>query len=88
MSETANWLRENPTGALISTAVGPVPDDPAFQSAVVGYIPADGAQEGIVYTVKKTPDGVAVRAEAAAHTAAAACPDLPDGGVLGAPGQG
>jgi len=89
VSETANWLRGNPTGALISTGFGPVPDNPpALQSATVGYIPTEGAQEGIVYTVEKTPDGVAVRAEVAAQTASASCPELPDGGVYGAPGEG
>ncbi len=88
MSRAANWLRGNPTGALISTGVGPVPNDPAFQSATVGYVPTKGAQEGVVYTVGKTPDGVAVRAEVAAQTAGASCPDLPDGEVYGAPGEG
>ena len=88
VGETANWLSENPTGDLISTAVGPIPDDPATQSATVGYVPEDGAQEGIVYTVEKPGDGVAVRAEVAAQTADATCPDLPDGGEYGAPGQG
>lgn len=88
VSETANWLRGNPTGALIPTGFGPVPDNPAFQSASVGFIPTEGAQEGIVYTVEKTPDGVAVRAEVAAQTATASCPELPDGGVYGAPGEG
>lgn len=88
VSATANWLRENPTADLISTSVGAVPDDPAIQSAIVGYIPAEGAQEGVVYTVEKTADGVAVRAEVAAQTAAATCPVLPDGGQYGAPGQG
>lgn len=88
VSETANWLRENPTGALMSTGFGPVSDDPALQSATVGYIPTEQAQEGMVYTVEKTPDGVAVRAEVAAQTAGASCPDLPDGGEYGAPGEG
>ena len=88
VSETANWLRENPTGGLISTGVGPVSESPDVQSATVGYIPAEGAQEGLVYTVEKTEDGVAVRAEVAALTAGASCPDLPDGGEYGAPGEG
>lgn len=68
--------------------MGPVPDDTVIQSAIVGYIPAEGAQDGIVCTVEKTPDGVAVRAEVAAQTAEASCPLLPDGGQNGAPGQG
>ena len=88
VSATANWLRANSTADLISTSVGAVPDDPGIQSAIVGYIPAEGAQEGIVYTVEKTTNGVAVRAEVAAQTAEASCPALPDGGQYGAPGQG
>ncbi len=88
MSETGNWLQANPTGDLISTAVAPVPDDPMIQSARVGYIPAEGAQEGIVYTIERISEGVAVRAEVAAQTDDASCPALPDGGEYGAPGQG
>ena len=82
--DTANWLIEHPTSDLITTAVMPVPDD----TASVGYIPAPGSQEGIVYTIEKTDDGVAVRAEVAAQTEFATCPVLPDGGKYGAPGQG
>ena len=86
--DTANWLMQHPTADLMTTAVGPVPDDPAINSAIVGYIPAPDAQEGIVYTIAKTADGVAVRAEIAAQTDSAVCPPLPDGGMYGAPGQG
>lgn len=88
VSGTANWLRNNPTADLISTSVAAVPDDPGIQSAIVGYIPSPGAQEGIVYTVERTADGVAVRAEVAAQTADASCPVLPNGGGYEAPGQG
>ncbi|MCP2635901.1 hypothetical protein K0817_004870 [Microbacterium sp. HD4P20] len=86
--ETANWLMEHPTADLVTTAIGPVSDDPAITSAIVGYIPAPDAQEGIVYTVAKIHDGVAVRAEIAAQTESAACPSLPNGATYGAPGQG
>lgn len=88
VSETANWLRENPTADLISTSVAPVPDDQTFTTTAVGYIPAPDAQEGIVYTITKTDDGVAVRAEIAALTESAVCPTLPAGVTRGAPGQG
>ncbi|MFJ2551433.1 hypothetical protein [Microbacterium sp. NPDC087591] len=88
VADTANWLRENPTANLLSTAGGPVPDDGTIDSAMVGYIPERDSQEGIVYTVAKTGDGVAVRAEVAALTESASCPTLPDGGTYGAPGQG
>lgn len=88
VADTATWLRQNPTANLMTTAVGAMPDDPAIDSAIVGYIPEPGSQEGIVYTIAKTSDGVAVRAEIAALTESATCPPLPDGGMYGAPGQG
>lgn len=88
LHDTAIWLMEHPTADLTTTAVGPVSDDAAIDSTTVGYIPAPGAQEGIVYTITKTGDGVAVRAEVAAQTGFATCPPLPDGGMYGAPGQG
>jgi hypothetical protein len=86
--DTFNWLRENPTANLLSTSVGPLPDNPAIDAASIGYIPERGAQEGIVYTVGRSEDGVGVRAEIAALTASATCPPLPDGGQYGPPGQG
>ncbi|MFE5409336.1 hypothetical protein [Microbacterium sp. NPDC056569] len=63
-------------------------EDPAIDSAIVGYIPAPDSQEGIVYTIERKGDGVAVRAEIAAQTESAVCPPLPDGATYGAPGQG
>lgn len=88
VSDTANWLREHPTADLVTTSVAPVSDDPAIDSAIVGYIPMPDSQEGIVYTIVKIGDGVAVRAEIAALTDSAVCPALPDGGTWGPPGQG
>ncbi|GAA3222639.1 hypothetical protein ACFP63_06115 [Oerskovia jenensis] len=88
VNETANWLQQNPTADLLSTALAPVPDEPLVDSAHVGYVPAPDSHEGIVYTVMRTLDGVAVRAEIAALTESAECPALPDGGTRGAPGQG
>lgn len=88
VSETANWLQANPTGDLISTALLPVPDDPMIESAAVGYIPAEGAQEGIVYTIERISEGVAVHAQVAAQTDDASCPVLPDNGKYGEPGLG
>ncbi|MBD7982014.1 hypothetical protein [Oerskovia merdavium] len=88
VSETANWLQENPTADLLSTALGPVPDDQQFDGATVGYVPAPDSQEGVVYTVKRTLDGVVVRAEIAALSESATCDALPDGAIRGAPGQG
>jgi hypothetical protein len=85
----ANWLKENPTADLVSTAVGPpMAEDPMIDGATVGYIPADESQQGIVYTVAKMDGGVAIRAEVAALTESAVCPSLAPGEVLGKPGQG
>jgi len=88
VADTANWLMQNPTADLMSTAVAPAVHNEAIDSAIVGYIPERDSQEGIVYTIAKTSDGVAVRAEVAALTESASCPPLPDGGTYGAPGQG
>lgn len=88
VSETANWLIENPTADLITTALGPAPDNETYSTTAVGYIPAPGAQEGVVYTITKTADGVAVRAEIAALTESAVCPTPPGGGIWGEPGLG
>lgn len=80
-----NWLRENPTADLVSTAVGPpLEDDSRFGEATVGYIPADDSHQGVVYTVVEHPGGVAIRAEIAALAEGATCPDY----ALGKPGQG
>ncbi|MEV7963115.1 hypothetical protein [Oerskovia paurometabola] len=88
VSETANWLRENPTADLVTTAWAPVPDDPPVDSAMVGNAPASSSHEGVVYTVMRTGDGVAVRAEIAALVAPGPCAPPPGGGTWGAPGQG
>lgn len=88
VTETANWLMANPTADLVTTVFGPYPDDPVVDSINVGYSPADASQQGVVYSVLKTTDGVAVRAEVAALTASATCPTPPGGGSWGAPGQG
>lgn len=85
VASTVNWLRENPTGDLVSTAVGPPMEEGTnVDGGVVGYIPADESQQGIVYTVIKKEAGVVIRAEIAALSASAECPE----GTLGKPGQG
>lgn len=87
--DAANWLIENPTADLITSNFALTSEESgAVDSATVGYVPAPEAQEGIVYTLAKMDDGVAIRAEVAAQTDAAMCPPLPDGGTYGAPGQG
>lgn len=85
----ANWLKENPTADLVSTAAPwPMMEDPNIDGAMVGYIPADGSQQGVVYTVAKMEGGVAIRAEVAALTESAVCPSLGPDETLGKPGQG
>ncbi|TFV84392.1 hypothetical protein E4V99_04835 [Microbacterium sp. dk485] len=54
----------------------------------VGQVPAHEAQEGIVYSVAQTREGVAVRAQIAAIHESATCPSLPPGTSLGAVRQG
>lgn len=88
VAQAANWLMANPPADLVTTAVGAIADDPTVDGATVGFIPADDSQQGVVFTIAKRDDGVAVRAEVAALTASAVCPTLPDGGQLGKPGQG
>ncbi|MBD3940491.1 hypothetical protein IF188_02100 [Microbacterium sp. NEAU-LLC] len=87
VADTAIWLRDHPTADLITSTPWSF-DDPTIDSAIVGYIPAPNAQEGVVYTLATYRDGVAVRAEIAALTASGSCPPLPDGAQYGAPGQG
>ncbi len=89
VADAANWLIQNPTADLVTTAVGPVTEEwGPVDSAIVGNVPAADSQEGIVYTLARTSDGVAVRAEVAAQTATATCPPIPGGGTYGAPGLG
>lgn len=88
VAETANWFIENPPADLVSTAVASVPDDSESSSTAVGFTPADRSQQGVVLTVERRDDGVAVRAEVAAFAAGAVCPTPPGGGTWGLPGQG
>jgi hypothetical protein len=84
----ANWLVANPPADLVTTTGGPRPEDPDIDGTSVGYVPADRSQQGVVYTVVRKDDGVAIRAEIAALAESAVCPDAPDGGEWGLPGQG
>jgi hypothetical protein len=86
VADAAEWLAANPTADLVSNAVGHLPED--VDETIVGDSPADGSQQGVVYTVVKAGDGVAVRAEIAALAATAVCPSLPPGETMGKPGQG
>lgn len=89
VAAAGNWLLDNPPADLITTHFWPLAEDgPGSDSAIIGYIPAEGAQEGVVYTLAKTDADVAIRAAVAAQTDTATCPPLPDGGTYGAPGQG
>lgn len=86
VADTANWLVQHPTADLIVPMQTTYPADAG--GASIGQVPAPDAQEGIVYLVVKTPDGVAIRAEIAAMYATATCPSLPPGSQMGGVGQG
>ncbi|QKJ19725.1 hypothetical protein [Microbacterium hominis] len=88
LSDTADWLDAHPAGGLRSVWGVHRPDSMDSDGMTLGYIPEEGAQEGIVYTLLTVPRGIAVRAEIAAQTFDASCPELPDGGQYGAPGMG
>lgn len=88
LSDTADWLDAHPAPGLISVWGDHRPDGMNYDGMLLGYVPEQGAQEGIVYTLRAVPGGIAVRAEIAAQTADASCPELPDGGQYGAPGMG
>lgn len=87
--DATNWLIENPSADLMTATFRPPSEEwGPVDSVSIGFIPAPDSQEGIVYSLAKVDDGVAVRAEVAAQTETASCPPLPDGGTYGAPGQG
>ncbi|MDQ1136404.1 hypothetical protein QE410_001203 [Microbacterium sp. SORGH_AS 1204] len=88
VAQTVNWIRENPPADLVSTAYGLLSDDPVVSSAATGFTPADRSQQGVVLTVEKNGDGVAVRAEVAALSAGSVCQPPPAGSTWGLPGQG
>ncbi|PQZ52350.1 MULTISPECIES: hypothetical protein [unclassified Microbacterium] len=89
VAEAANWLQENPPADLvITTGTEPQSEDANLDGVLVGYIPADESQQGIVYTVAKMDPGIAIRAEVAALSASATCASLAPGETWGKPGQG
>lgn len=86
--DTANWLTAHPTADLIVPVPGTLSPDPKVDSALVGNVPEHDALEGIAYTVSRTDDGVAIRAEIGVFTKDTVCPTLPPGHTWGGPGQG
>jgi len=84
VAEVANWLKQNPTGGLMVTTPGPIPDDTDYDEATVGNAPAFDSLEGIAYTITKNAEGVAIRAEIGVKPADSECPE----GNWGGPGQG
>jgi hypothetical protein len=85
--DTRNWLSTHPTANLITTS-GPIPDDREADQARVGDFPFRGSLEGIAYTVARTTDGVAIRAEIGVVPQNSVCPTPPPGGTFGGPGEG
>lgn len=86
--DTANWLKEHPTAGLMDPTPVPLSSGSEVDSAMVGNVPEQGSLEGIAFTVSRTDDGVAIRAEVAVFTDDTVCPTLPPGESWGGPGQG
>jgi len=86
--DTANWLKEHPTAGLIDPGALPLSGGQEIDSATLGNVSEQDSLEGIAYTVNRTADGVAVRAEIGVFTKNTVCPEPPDGGRWGGPGQG
>lgn len=88
--ETANWLSAHPTADLMSPVVNPYDEELSgdVDAATIGNVPEPGSLEGIAYTVAKTRDGVAIRAEIGVMPEGAVCPTPEPGVTLGGPGQG
>lgn len=88
--DTANWLKEHPTAGLMDPVPMPVPtnDESEIDTVTLGNVPEQDSLEGIAFTVNRTENGVAVRAEIGAFTDDTVCPTPPDGGRWGGPGQG
>ena len=86
LSDTGDWLDENPAGGLLSVWGEHRPDNMNSDGMYLGYIPEQGAEEGIVYTLRTVPGGIAVRAEIAAQTADASAPNYPMEPSTGHPG--
>lgn len=88
VAATANWLSAHPTADLIVPVQNVLSDDDDIDMATVGNVPYRDALEGIAYTVAKTSDGVAIRAEIGAAPESATRPTIERGAYLGGPGQG
>lgn len=88
--DTANWLKQHPTADLRDPVPFPitVDDESEYDTVTFGNVPEPESLEGIAYTVNRTADGVAVRAEIGVFTEDTVCPEPPDGGRWGGPGQG
>lgn len=88
VAETANWLGAHPTGDLVAPEPLPLSADDDTDLVSVGNVPLQGSLEGIAYTIAKTIDGVAVRAEIGVIPGSASLRAPSDADSLGGPGQG
>ena len=84
VAEAANWLAQNPTGGLMVTTSGRIAQDIDYGEVTVGNASAFDSLEGIAYTITRTAEGVAIRAEIGVIPAGSECPE----GNWGGPGQG
>lgn len=84
VAQVANWMQQHPTGGLMVTTPGPIPEGTDYDEVTVGNAPAQDSLEGIAYTIRKSAEGVAIRAEIGVKPAGSVCPE----GNWGGPGQG
>lgn len=88
VARTANWLSAHPTRDLVVPVQNVLSEDEDVDIATVGNVPFRDALEGIAYTVAKTSDGVAIRAEIGVIPESASRPTPERGLYFGGPGQG
>lgn len=88
VASATNWLTSHPTLDLIVPTQDILLEEDDIDMATVANVPHRDALEGIAYTVAKTSDGVAIRAEIGAMPGSATRPTLAHGAFPGGPGQG
>ncbi|MFE6733623.1 hypothetical protein [Microbacterium sp. NPDC057650] len=86
--EALNWMIAHPTPGLVLTRTEPVADDGDYDAVSMGATPEGESLQGIAFTYVRMPKGSAIRAEIGATPTTAVCPDPPEGGVWGGPGEG
>ena len=88
MVEVSNWLIEHPVPGLNSTRTSPLIVSEAADVVTLGNVPERDSIEGIAFTVVKSGEGVAIRAEAGVIPETTVCYTPDPGEELGSPGEG